>query len=213
MANDSPPARHRVSNFVLARVRCFFQGITVVLVLLSSSDCLMLIAKSTGNMEIPVKQKIIRAYRKLLRHDFYLLQVAANERSITHKFAEYLQREFPSYNVDCEYNRIGNDTKKLDGLLSELKKVFSESKKEVPLDDEDATTVFPDIIVHHRGTQNNLLVIEAKKDVKKDPKDERKLTEYKNQLGYQHAYSVTFPTGQKVNDFRESQIDGFITPV
>jgi len=111
----------------------------------------MLIAKSTGNMEIPVKQKIIRAYRKLLRHDFYLLQVAANERSITHKFAEYLQREFPSYNVDCEYNRIGNDTKKLDGLLSELKKVFSESKKEVPLDDEDATTVFPDIIVHHRG--------------------------------------------------------------
>jgi len=63
------------------------------------------------------------------------------------------------------------------------------------------------------GRKNNLLVIEAKKDVKKDPKDERKLTEYKNQLGYQHAYSVTFPTGQKVNDFRESQIDGFITPV
>jgi hypothetical protein len=56
-------------------------------------------------------------------------------------------------------------------------------------------------------------VIEAKKDVKKDPKDERKLTEYKNQLGYQHAYSVTFPTGQKVNDFRESQIDGFIKDI
>jgi hypothetical protein len=166
----------------------------------------MLFAKSNDDMELPIKQKMIRAYKKLLRHDFYLLQVAANERSITHKFAEYLQREFPSYNVDCEYNRTGIDSKTLDGLKSEL-------KKEVPLDDEDATTVFPDIIVHHRGTKNNLLVIEAKKDVKTDCKDGKKLAAYKSQLGYQHAYSVTFPTGQKIIDFTESQIDGFITPV
>jgi hypothetical protein len=154
-------------------------------------------------LEILVNQKIVLAYKKFLRQDIYLLQVAANERSITHKFAEYLQQEFPSYNVDCEYNRTGIHPKTLEGLKSEL-------KKDVPLDDEDATTVFPDIIVHHRGTQNNFLVIEAKKDVKTDPKDDKKLAAYKNQLGYQHAYSLTFPTGKSVHDFNESQVDDFI---
>jgi len=154
-------------------------------------------------MDTSVKQKVVRAYKELLRHDFYLLQVAANERSITHKFAEYLQREFPSYDVDCEYNRTGIEPKTLDRLKSEL-------SKGVPLDDEDATTVFPDIIVHHRGTRNNFLVIEAKKDVKADPKDEKKLSAYKEKLGYQHAYAVTFPTGPKLNRFKESQIDSLI---
>ena len=59
-----------------------------------------------------VLEKIKNAYRKLLKNDSCLLAVDANERSITHRFAIYLEDEFPDYNVDCEYNRECADIKK-----------------------------------------------------------------------------------------------------
>ena len=48
---------------------------------------------------------IIRTLKKFLKKDSYLSDVYANERSQTHKIAEYLQQILPGYNVDCEYNR------------------------------------------------------------------------------------------------------------
>ncbi len=48
---------------------------------------------------------IIRTLKKFLKKDSYLSDVDANERSQTHKIAEYLQQILPGYNVDCEYNR------------------------------------------------------------------------------------------------------------
>jgi hypothetical protein len=95
-----------------------------------------------------------------------------NERSLTHKYAEYLQEEFPEWNVDCEYNRDGHDTKK---IISYIRKI----------DNENARTVYPDIIIHHRGTKNNLVVIEAKKDnFNGDNLDVQKLEAYNKDLGY-----------------------------
>jgi len=161
-----------------------------------------------------IKQKIVEAYKKLLKYDFYLLKVAANERSIAHKFAEYIQTEFLDYNVDAEYNRTEAEPKKLEHVVDELKKKLEEESIEyVSLDDEDATTVFPDIIVHRRGTKENLLVIEAKKDIKNDKIDSQKLLAYKTQLGYRYAYSVTFPTKQPSYALEDSQIAGYITEV
>ena len=55
-----------------------------------------------------VKRRVIAAICALYRHDRELLDVDANERSITHKLAEHLQREFPEWHVDCEYNRVGH---------------------------------------------------------------------------------------------------------
>ena len=83
-----------------------------------------------------------------------LFDVGINERSITHKFAEYLQQEFPDYNVDCEYNRHGFD-----------KKILEIPKNEYPSwDDKEAKTVYPDIVIHKRKTNSdNLVVIEVKK--------------------------------------------------
>lgn len=161
-------------------------------------------------MEIAIKQKIIQAYKIFLKHDRPLLQRGVNERSITHKFAEHLQREFPDYDVDCEYNKTGLQTKALIGLQNMF--------KPAPADDKKATTVFPDIIIHHRGERkkrkkNNLVVIEAKKNVKTNKRDFFKLELYKKQLNYQNACFLTFPTGQKIIDFTESQIDGFITEI
>ena len=58
---------------------------------------------NTNNKEI--SEKIKNAYRKFLKNDSYLLKVGANERSITHRLAIYLEDEFPDYNVDCDYNK------------------------------------------------------------------------------------------------------------
>ena len=62
---------------------------------------------------------------------------------------------------------------------------------EIHPDQEDtfARTVFPNIIVHRRDTQDNYLVIEAKKSTNPDDRDIDfdKLTGYKRQLGYRHA--------------------------
>lgn len=57
-----------------------------------------------------IKKAVIR----LIKNDRYLLENQANERSQTHKLAEYLQDALPEWNVDCEYDRNMNDPKRLD---------------------------------------------------------------------------------------------------
>jgi len=100
-----------------------------------------------------VKEKMECAISKLVKNDFYLLEMDANERSITHKLAEYLQQEFPDYDVDCEYNRHMG-----------VQKYLKVPEENVGWDDAEAKTVFPDIIIHNRGNdEDNLLIIETKK--------------------------------------------------
>jgi hypothetical protein len=123
--------------------------------------------------EEQVLEKIKIAIDRLLHLDAYLFETDVNERSISHKFATYLQNEFKGWDVDCEYNRDHHDPKILN--LPNI------SSLEVRLDDVQAKTVYPDIIVHHRGTKENLLVIEIKKTSNPLPNDFdiQKLKEYK----------------------------------
>lgn len=101
-----------------------------------------------------VKNKVYSAIEHLLYRDRFLLEKNVNERSISHRLAMYLQSEFgDEWDVDCEYNRDHDVRKELHLWLRE----------KVAPDDTTAITVFPDIIVHHRGTDDNLLVIEMKK--------------------------------------------------
>ncbi len=128
-------------------------------------------------------RRLYAAYDALLEHDRALLEVDANERSMTHKLAEHLQAEFLGWNVDCEYNRNGALPKRLVGT----EETFS-------TDNTDGKTVFPDVIVHHRGTTDNLLVIEAKKSSTIGASgDVEKLKAYKAEHGYQFAFTVVFP--------------------
>ena len=107
-----------------------------------------------------VQKKVKTALRLLRELDSFLLEADTNERTISHKLAEYLQKEFPDYNVDCEYNRHGYDIKKLGNL-----KVPNGN---LSWDEPEAKTIFPDIIVHKRNTdENNFLVIEIKKSSNK----------------------------------------------
>ena len=153
-------------------------------------------------MTTEVKQKIIDAYKQLIKNDFYLLSVGVNERSITHKMAEYIQSQFPDYHVDCEYNRNGPDQKRLDSF-----------KKSIQSDDADGTTVYPDIIVHHRNTQDNLVVIEAKKSTNNSMGDKEKLQAYKDDLGYRNAYFIIFPIRETLESFTEELIDELIEEI
>ncbi|HGW5374954.1 TPA: hypothetical protein ACNIJL_003964 [Pseudomonas aeruginosa] len=130
------------------------------------------------------------ALTELLDRDSHLLEVDANERSITFRFGFYLQAQFPDWTVDCEYNRDGIDPKRLNHL-----ELYPDSE------DDDAKTVFPDVIVHHRGTSENYLVIEFKKSTSRvDPViDLAKLRGYKEQLGYEYALFVVVGTSDQAN--------------
>jgi hypothetical protein len=128
-----------------------------------------------------VKRRLNAAYNTLLKQDRELLELDVNERSLTHKLAEHLQAEFSHWNVDCEYNRDGDFPKRL-------------SPKCVFTDDTDAHTVFPDIIIHHRNTTDNLVVIEAKKSSTACVSaDEAKLKAFIAEHHYQFAFAVVFP--------------------
>jgi hypothetical protein len=138
-----------------------------------------------------VKRKVRAAIELLIRKDAHLLKIDVNERSITHRLALHLQEVFKGWDIDCEYNRNRYDTKKL--IIGNDVHITVET---IQSDDEQGKTVYPDIIVHHRGTDQNLLVVEVKKTTSHVPKnfDLDKLREYKRQLGYSHALFLNFIT-------------------
>ena len=112
----------------------------------------------------------------LQKQDHFLLAERVHERSITHKLAGYLQDQFPDWNVDFEYNRKGIKIKELEGM-SEC------------YEHERSNRVFPDIIVHQRNTDHNLLVIELKKNGLDPRCDFKKLELFTNEEG-DHRYSL-----------------------
>ena len=140
-----------------------------------------------------VYEKVDQAIAQLLERDSVLLQIDANERTISHRLGLYLQMFFDDWHVDCEYNRNLDNPKRLktyDGLLNGEQRGGSVS-------DVNAITVFPDILVHKRMTSTNLLVIEMKKTTSQisDDFDYFKLREFKYQYGYPHALFLKFITG------------------
>src|SRR5271165_7265202 len=70
-----------------------------------------LIMQQAPNSEMAMHEAA--AVRQLFEPDAYLLQVDANERSITHRLALYLTPHFPDWDIDCEYNRCGDLPKRL----------------------------------------------------------------------------------------------------
>jgi hypothetical protein len=140
-----------------------------------------------------VESALGRALELFLDQERYLLEVDASERSMSHRLAVYLAEVIPDYEVDCEYNRDGFNAKKLH-LQPPETNAF----------DDDAVTVFPDIIVHKRGSNNdNLLVVEIKKaNSRLGPQfDKSKLTAFRAQLNYKWAAHVVvgFVKGKLVN--------------
>jgi hypothetical protein len=128
-------------------------------------------------------EAVSRALALLLQRDSYLLRNDVNERSIVHRFAMYLQSELAHLDVDCEYNRDGVDPKRIEylGLHPDY-------------EDTEAKTVFPDVIAHRRGSDENYLVIELKKTTNRVDRrvDFAKLRGYKAHLEYRFALFIEF---------------------
>ena len=141
---------------------------------------------------------------KLYERDSFLLQKKLNitERAITHRMGMHLQQILTDkYDVDCEYNRMGKkefgDVSYTDGDY--FVKTVCLSDGTVPDDDDNGSRVFPDIIVHNRGTANNYIIIEVKIDWKsaKIKHDLKKLKAYKADLKYEQAFYIQLTEERK----------------
>lgn len=92
-----------------------------------------------------LEELIKKSLDDLYQNDEYLITHRVAERDITSKFAHYFQnnmreKNIVDYDVDCEYQRDGYGTKNINGVI-----------------------VYPDFILHKRGTNDdNLLIIEFK---------------------------------------------------
>lgn len=132
-----------------------------------------------------VARRVAAAVEALLAADAFLFEADVNERSISHKLAVHLAAEFPEWDVDCEYNRDGFDPKRL-----------HLSKKTLLSDDTEATTVYPDIIIHQRGGRASLIAIEIKKTTGGSCNGDReKLRALQRELSYQSGLFLRFRTG------------------
>jgi hypothetical protein len=112
-----------------------------------------------------VQEAIQRAVQSLQAENPILDFAIVHERSTAHRLAVHMEPLFPQWNVDCEYDRDGRVRKALEGIAE--------------CDDQERTdNILPDIIVHRRrvgGRENNLLLVELKKNAAHDRCDWMKL--------------------------------------
>jgi hypothetical protein len=138
------------------------------------------------------KEEIIRKVNLALdlfyESDSLLVNLKVNERAICHHFAIYLKLLFQDYNIDCEYDKHGDDFKKLENISE-----CSERKK--------TDRILPDILVHKRcNDKNNLIILEIKSKSDADSCDIKKLelmTNSKGQFKYDFGVFIKFEKERK----------------
>jgi hypothetical protein len=95
----------------------------------------------------------------ILADEAFLFAKHVGERTLTHRLAVHLEKQFSGWNVDCDYNRLGERRLRMPhGTI-------------VSTDDEFGKSVYPDIVVHQREIPNNLLAIEVRKTSNHQPPD------------------------------------------
>ena len=124
------------------------------------------------------------ALKAIYKYDKYLIDIKAHERDIVFRFGIYFQRLlekhdlFKTYNLDVDYNRNGHDPKRTENSSDK--------------------GVYPDVILHKRGHNNdNLLILEFKgywnNNRERIEKDERTIRDLMSPTGdykYQKGYWV-----------------------
>ena len=132
--------------------------------------------------------KVVTALQEFYARETFLLEKDLGERTLTHRLAVYLERQFPGWEVDCDYNRLGERTLRLPhGTI-------------VSTDDHLAKSVYPDIVVHKRETPDNLLAIEVRKAGNHQPPehDRHKLRALTDpHLWFAYAVGVYLVLGKK----------------
>jgi hypothetical protein len=95
--------------------------------------------------------KLVTALSKFYACEAFLFARDLGERTLTHRLAVHIERQFRGWDIDCDYDRLGERTLRLPhGTI-------------VSTDDHLAKSIYPDIVVHQREIPNNLLAIEVRK--------------------------------------------------
>ena len=95
--------------------------------------------------------KLIAALHEFYERETYILERDLGERTLTHRLAVLVEKHFSGWEVDCDYDRLGERTMRLPhGTV-------------VSTDDHLGKSIYPDIVVHQRDIPNNLLAIELRK--------------------------------------------------
>ncbi|MCP3473243.1 hypothetical protein NLM33_23300 [Bradyrhizobium sp. CCGUVB1N3] len=94
--------------------------------------------------------KVIAALQDFYAQEDFLFEKDVGERTLTHRFAVYLEKQFSGWSVDCNYDRLGERTLHLPrGTI-------------ISTDDHLGKSIYPDVVVHQREIPNNLLAIEIR---------------------------------------------------
>ena len=128
--------------------------------------------------EKEIKEIIKEVLNELYKKDKILIKNETHEITISHKIACYLTNKFENWDVDCEYNRDLENPKECNYKLNENKYIR------------------PDIIIHKRNINKNLLVIEIKKDAnyKDKQQDIKKLKCMIKEYNYKYALFINIRT-------------------
>jgi len=153
-------------------------------------------------MQAPL-DKVVNAIREFYQHEAYLLEKDLGERALTHRMAVHLERQFDGWEVDCDYNRLGERLLKLPhGSI-------------ISTDDELGKSIFPDIVVHHRAVPENLLAVEVRKAINHQPveHDHHKLRGLTDpHLWFAYRLGVFLILGKKQVTASDVYLGGVIDP-
>src|SRR5579864_5100192 len=101
--------------------------------------------------------RFVAALKEFYAREAFLFEHDLGERALTHRLAVQLERQFPDFEVDCDFDRLGPRTLNLPrGSI-------------VSTDDHLGKSIYPDIVVHQRAVPNNLLAIEVRKVANHQP--------------------------------------------
>lgn len=101
--------------------------------------------------------RVVAALGEFYAREVHLLEKDLGERTLTHRLAVHLENRFAGWDVDCDYNRLGERRLRLPrGAI-------------VSTDDDLGKSVYPDIVVHRRAVPENLLAIEVRKAANHQP--------------------------------------------
>jgi hypothetical protein len=95
--------------------------------------------------------KVVAALKELYAREALLFEQDLGERTLTHRLAVEIERQFPDFEVDCDFDRLGPRTLNLPrGSI-------------VSTDDHLGKSIYPDIVVHQRAVPKNHIAIEVRK--------------------------------------------------
>ena len=57
--------------------------------------------------------KVIAALHEFYAREAFLLEKEAGERALTHRLAVHFEKQFPGWEIDCYYDRLGDRTLRL----------------------------------------------------------------------------------------------------